>query len=391
MDFFATPAVTDVIDRVRLFDDRYTLALLAGVFTLLAVGAFVGWLLRRQPATSISPALIRLFNQRIVAWWAMFATLIFSVVLGRPLVVILFFFVSFWALREFITMTPTRLADHRTLFWTFFVITPLQYFFVFVGNTYAWWFSLGPEGDLYGLYSIFIPVYCSLLIPARMALAGDPKRFLERFAKVQSGLMICVYALSHAPALLDLHLVTWNSESGTYVKYEGSPSGLLFYFIILVQVSDVCHYLANKIFTRHVIAPAINGSRTWEGLLVGTLATALAGLSLWWVTPFTLAGSACMALIISLMGFCGTMVMSAVKRDRGVRDYGTLVRGHVGVLDRIDSICFAAPVFYHLTRFFLSPSAGMLQRSTPPAAPPVPPAAEESAISSVMTLIQSFC
>ena len=380
------PAVTEVF---RLLDDWPTLGLLAGVFALLAIGAVVGWLLSRQPESSINPALIRLFNQRIVAWWAMFATLIFSAVLGRPMIVILFFFVSFWALREFITMTPTRLADHRTLFWTFFVITPLQYFFVFVGNTYAWWFNLGENGDLYGLYSIFIPVYCSLLIPARMALAGDPKRFLERFAKIQSGLLICVYALSHAPALLDLELVTWRSD-GTYVEYQGSPSGLLFYFIILVQLSDVFHYLANKIFTRHVIAPSINGSRTWEGLLVGTLATALAGLALWWVTPFTLAGSACMALIISLMGFCGTMTMSAVKRDRGVRDYGTLVRGHVGVLDRIDSICFAAPVFYHLTRFFLSPSAGMLQRSPVPA-PPVPPVVDESAMHVLTSLVQTLC
>lgn len=383
----AQPGATEV---VRLLDDWRTLGLLAGVFALLAIGAFVGWLLGRQPESSINPALIRLFNQRIVAWWAMFATLIFSVVVGRWMIVVLFFLVSFWALREFITMTPTRLADHRTLFWTFFVITPLQYFFVFIGNTHADWFNLGPNGDLYGLYSIFIPVYCSLVIPARMALAGDPKRFLERFAKIQSGLLICVYALSHAPALLDLELVTWRSD-GTYVKYEGSPSGLLFYFIILVQLSDVFHYLANKIFTRHVIAPAINGSRTWEGLIVGTLATALAGLALWWVTPFTLAGSACMALIISLMGFCGTMTMSAVKRDRGVRDYGTLVRGHVGILDRIDSICFAAPVFYHLTRFFLSPSAGMLQRGPAPPPIPVEPAVEDSAMHALSAILQTLC
>ena len=140
-------------------------------------------------------------------------------------VVILFGFVSFWALREFITMTPTRRGDHRTLFWVFFIFTPLQYLFVGLGSDPPAWIDRGRNLDFYGLYSIMIPVYASLLIPARAAIAGDYKRFLERCAKIQSGLLICVYSLSYAPALLDLDLKTTLGE-----KWGGSNVSMLVFF-----------------------------------------------------------------------------------------------------------------------------------------------------------------
>jgi phosphatidate cytidylyltransferase len=211
--------------------------------------------------------------------------------------------------------------------------------------------------DLYGVYSILIPVYASLFIPARVAFAGDHKRFLERIAKIQAGLMICVYSLSYAPAILYLHLKPhWADQKwqeGSFWGYDdnpGSMAGLLFYFVLVAQLGDVLSYAWGKLLGRHVIAPTINASRTWEGLIGGTLSTTLIGALLWWATPFQPWESAYMAGIVAVMGFAGGMTMSAIKRDRGVRDYGTLVTGHAGVLDRIDSICFAAPVFFHLTR-----------------------------------------
>jgi phosphatidate cytidylyltransferase len=233
-------------------------------------------------------------------------------------------------------MTPTRRGDHRTLFWVFFVITPLQ--FVLVGMGLAW----------YPLYSILIPVFGWLFITTRIAFSGDPKRFLERTAKILVGLLICVYSLSYAPAILDLQLET-RDEAGSLVTWQGgSKAGLLFYFVLLVQLADVLQYGWGKLIGRHVIAPAINASRTWEGFCGGVASTTLCGVLLFWVTPFGIWGSACMAMIVAIVGFAGGMTMSAVKRDRGVEDYGTLVQGHAGVLDRIDSICFAAPVFFHL-------------------------------------------
>ncbi|MFO0902017.1 MAG: phosphatidate cytidylyltransferase [Pirellulales bacterium] len=334
---FASPEIwAQVAQPMRWFDGP-SLWLLGGVLGALVTAFVIGQFLGRQPETTVNPALVQMFNLRIRAWWLMCAILVAGLLLGRVGTVILFGLVSFWALREFITMTPTRRGDHRALFWVFFAFTPAQYILVGLGQSY------------YDLYSVLIPVYASLFIPARIAMAGDHKRFLERSAKIQAGLLICVYALSHAPALLDLRLRTRDAD-GDWQPWTGSQPGLLFYFVLLVQLADVFQYGWGKLLGRRVIAPAINASRTWEGCIGGALTTTVVGALFWWATPFTIWGSACMSLIIAIMGFAGSMTMSAIKRDRGVEDYGTLVQGHAGVLDRIDSLCFAAPVFFHLTR-----------------------------------------
>ena len=342
--------------------------LLAIVLVLLIVAYAIGQALKRQPESSVDQALLRRFNQRVQAWLMMSAILIAGFLFGYKSTVLLFGVVSFWALREFITMTPTRPGDHRTLFWVFFVLTPAQYVLVGLGDKF------------YGLYSIMIPVYGSLFIPARIALSGDYKRFLERSAKIQAGLLICVYSLSHAPALLRLNLLTskrpaavkapaekdqikaeienaksaLGSASTPRPWTEGSRAGLLFYFILVAELGDLFQHVWGKVLGRRVIAPEINASRTWEGFLAGVATTSLLGALLWWVTPFSMWEAACMALVIAVMGFAGVMTMSAIKRDRGVQDTGTLVQGHAGLLDRIDAICFSAPVFFHLTRLFFS-------------------------------------
>jgi len=362
----AAPQLKRENQLVAAWRDPRTRWLLCVVLVVLIAAFVIGRVLRRQPETFINPALVRTFNKRVVSYWMMCAILIAGVLINETAAVILFGLVSFWALREFITMTPTRRSDHRALFCTFFILTPLQ--FLLVGLSYSrWnWFDLSSWEwrivkipDLYPIYSIMIPVYASLFIPARVAFAGDHKRFLERIAKIQAGLMICVYSLSYAPAILYLHLkpnwagTTWTGYWG-YDNNSGSMAGLLFFFVLVAQLSDVLSYAWGKLLGRNVIAPAINGSRTWEGLIGGTLSTMLIGALLSWVTPFWPWESACMAGAIALMGFAGSLTMSAIKRDRGVRDYGTLVTGHAGVLDRIDSICFAAPIFYHLTRLIYS-------------------------------------
>ncbi|HVC92997.1 MAG TPA: phosphatidate cytidylyltransferase, partial [Pirellulales bacterium] len=267
--------------------------------------------------------------------------------LGRGVTVALFWFLSSWALREFITLTPTRMADHRALFWVFFLFTPLQY--VLIGC------------NLYDLFSVVIPVYAFLFIPARIAFAGDFKRYLERCAKIQSGLMICVYCLSYAPALLYLKLPPPPPAAAAAGAVALAPviaapqqapnARLLFFFLLVVTLGDAFQYLSEKTLGKHIIAPAISPNRTWEGYLGGVGCATLFGTVMWWATPFKPWEASLMSMVITTMGFAGGMTMSAIKRDRGVKDYGTLVEGHAGVLDRIDSMCFAAPVFYHLTRF----------------------------------------
>jgi phosphatidate cytidylyltransferase len=315
--------------------DFKTLSLVGGVLALLLVATTVGQRLKYQADIGLNPALVEAFNLRIRAWWLMCTVLAAAFLLGPAsfvATVVLFGLISFWALREFITLTPTRLGDHRTLFWVFIVFTPLQYWLVGMGTR------------SYGLFSVLIPVYAFLFIPARVALAGDYKRFLERTAKIQAGLMVCVYCLSYAPALLSLQIP----------GYEGKNARLLFFFVLVVQMNDVLQYAWGKLLGEHLIAPAISPSRTWEGFFGGLASATLIGTALWWATPFEPWQAAAMSLVISVMGSAGGLVMSAIKRDRGVKDYGTLVVGHGGVLDRIDSICFAAPVFYHLTRFYFT-------------------------------------
>ena len=378
-----------------------TVLLVGGVLLLLCGATAIVQFLKRQPEGGTDSALVRLFDQRIRVWWLMWSILaaafLFSGV-AKPVIVFLFFLLSFWALREFITLTPTRLGDHRALFWVFFCFTPLQFILVGMGS--------------YGLYSVLIPVYAFLFIPARVAMAGDYKRFQDRTATIQAGLMICVYCFSYTPALLTLEVVSVNnrqlqaigeeiekqevvglsfsdySAAGILTATESdlrklgevgigkelieqietakaerpvsssAAARLLFFFVIIVQMSDVFQYGCGKLFGRRAIAPSISPGKTWEGLLCGGACTMLLGTALYWATPFDPWEAAGMSLVIVVMSFGGGMTMSAIKRDRGVRDYGTLVEGHGGVLDRIDSICFAAPVFFHLTRYYFTDIAG---------------------------------
>jgi phosphatidate cytidylyltransferase len=328
--------------------DTQTKVLLGVVLVTLGIASLVGQYLRRQPTESVNPALVQRFRQRLNSWWLMCAILVFGLLLQPIGTIVLFALVSFWALREFITMAPTRRGDHRALFWALIVITPLQYLLIGVEHVGLHWRN-GKPIDLYGLYSIMIPVYASLLVPARIALSGDHKRFLERSAQITIGLLICVYSLSYAAALVNLRLI---SSEG--LPWTGSPAGLLFFFILISQLSDILQWSWGHLVGHRVIAAEVSSSRTWEGFTGGTLSTGLIGAALYWVTPFSFWEAACMSMVIGVMGMFGGMTMSAIKRDRGVNDYGSLVMGHAGVLDRIDTLCFAAPVFYHLTRFFFT-------------------------------------
>ncbi|MEM0925018.1 MAG: phosphatidate cytidylyltransferase [Planctomycetota bacterium] len=339
------PPTTMVADASVWWTGR-SFILIAVILSALAIASLVGLILARRDTMGVDSALVARYNRKLRAWWLMTAIFVFGFLLQRIGVVILFGLVSFWALREFITMTPTRRGDHRTLFWVFFIFTPLQYFLIALGSDPPGWV---PQTDYYGFYSIMIPVYASLFIPARAAIAGDYKRFLERSAKIQAGLLICVYSLSYAPALLDLNLVRTGGE-----KWNGSNVSMLIFLVVVAQLATVLERAWSKLAGRHVIAEKINGSRTWEGVFGSMVTTGLIAASLYWATPFYPWEAGVMAAVVTAMACGGSMTLSAIKRDRGVTDTGTLVQGHAGVLDQIDNVCFAAPVFYHLTRFYFS-------------------------------------
>jgi phosphatidate cytidylyltransferase len=301
--------------------------LLAGLGTVLLTASALGYALaRRAPAGRPSPAVENL-NARINAWWVMVALMALALLAGRTGVVLLFALCSFAALREFVTLMDLRRGDHGALLLAFFLVLPLQYGLVWVG-----W---------YGLYSIFIPVYAFFLIPIAAMLAGDTERFLGRVAEAQWALMICVFCVSHVPALLTLDIP----------GYEGRNVLLIAFLVVVVQGSDVLQYVCGKLWGRTPLAPSVSPSKTVEGLVGGALGAMVLGAGLSWMTPFTVLQAAAMSLAIVVMGFLGGLVLSAIKRDRRVKDWGHLIAGHGGFIDRLDSVIFSAPVFFHLTRY----------------------------------------
>jgi len=308
----------------------HLLTLLTGVAALLIAASVAGFILQQRLSPDGSNAVIENLNARIKAWWAMVVLLGIAFMGGRAGVVLLFALCSFAALREFATLTNARRADHWALAAAFFLVLPLQYYLIWV--------------DWYGLYSIFIPVYAFLLMPIISALRGETDRYLIRIAEVQWALMICVFCVSHVPALLSLQIP----------GYEGRNVLLIAFLVVVVQMSDVLQYVWGKLLGRRKIAPLLSPSKTVEGFVGGVASATLIGAGLWWMTPFTVVQAGALALVISLMGFFGGLVMSAIKRDRGVKDWGHLIAGHGGFIDRLDSVIFSAPVFFHLVRYWWS-------------------------------------
>jgi phosphatidate cytidylyltransferase len=308
-----------------------SMALFGGVAGVLLLASTVGATLKRAVAQGRPHAVIDNLNARVNAWWVMVGVIAAAFVFGSHGMVALFAFISFYALREFITLLNTRRADHAAVATAFFVVLPVQYLLVWTG-----W---------YGLFTIFIPVYAFLVLPILAALGGDTQRFLERTSKVQWGLMVSVFCISHVPALAMLEIA----------GFEGRNLLLVAFLVIVVQGSDVLQYVWGKLFGRHPVAPQLSPSKTWEGLVGGIASATLLGALLHGITPFTAWQAAALALLLCLMGFLGGLVMSAIKRDRGVKDWGQLIEGHGGMLDRLDSVVFAAPVFFHVVRYFWTP------------------------------------
>lgn len=306
-------------------ETRLLFGLLVGI---LAVASVIGAILARRADSEKAKATIANLNARIRSWWVMAAIFCGAVALGYLFTTALFAGLSFLAMREFITLNRTERADHEVLFWAFFIILPLHYFFVAL----PW----------YGMFTIFIPVYAFIFIPFRRVLTGDTRNFLMSTARIQWSLLICVYAVSHMPMLLQLPLR----------DYEGQNAKLLFFFVFTVQMSDVLQYVWGKTCGKHPVAPSVSPHKTWEGTIGGIGSAVLAATALWWATPFNPWQAAAMAMLICLAGFFGGLVLSAIKRDLGAKDWGGAIAGHGGFLDRIDSLCFAAPLFFHITGFF---------------------------------------
>lgn len=311
--------------------DSTALYLLGGVAAILLAASIVGYVLQQRVTSDAGRATVDNLNARVKAWWVMVAIFGAAFLLGRTVTLVLFALTSFYCLREFITLTPTRPADHGSVAAAFYLFIPLQYYLIGI--------------DWLTLFTIAIPVYAFLVLPVLSVLQGDTSAFLQRTAKIQWGLMLTVFCISHAPALLMLDIP----------GYEGRNFLLLFFLIAIVQLSDVLQYVFGKLFGKTKVAPLVSPAKTWEGLVGGGLSATAIGAGLYWITPFSPLQAAGLALSIVVAGFCGGLVLSAIKRSMGAKDWGTMIEGHGGALDRMDSVTYAAPIFFHLTNYFFVP------------------------------------
>jgi phosphatidate cytidylyltransferase len=269
-------------------------------------------------------------SARVRAWWAMAAVFFAAIAVSNRVSLFFFAFLSFWAMKEYITLLKTRPADHHGLLLSFLAI-PVQYY----------WISI----PWYGMFIIFIPVFMFLILPVRLVLSKETAGFVASASQIQWGMMAFVLGLSHLAFLLTVP---------AYAGTQASGRTMLLFLVFTTEISDVLQYVWGKTLGRHKIIPTVSPNKTWEGLVGGVASTAAASLLIRFLTPFSIRETLVVSLLITIAGFCGGAVMSAVKRDFGVKDFGSIIPGHGGMLDRVDSLCYAAPVFFHYVRYFHS-------------------------------------
>ncbi|TVQ39232.1 MAG: phosphatidate cytidylyltransferase [Wenzhouxiangella sp.] len=297
---------------------------LAGIFVLLTIASIIVALIKSRLGESARAELV----SRIQSWWLMVAVFTVAMVITRNLSLVFFALVSFLALKEYLSLVPTRRVDRRVMFWAYLTI-PAQY--VLVGM--AW----------YGMFIILVPVYAFLLLPMRMVLAGETRNFLRAAGILHWGLMAMVFSISHVAFLLVLP---------EEVNPGAGGAGLVLFLVFLTQFNDVAQYCWGKLLGRHKALPTVSPGKTLEGLVGGVVTTVvLAWLLAPWLTPLTVGQSLAAGLLIGMGGFIGDVTISALKRDLGVKDSGSLLPGHGGILDRIDSLIYTAPLFFHFVYY----------------------------------------
>lgn len=301
------------------------LLVLGGLFATLVAASGVGHVLERGHRSGGRTEL----SQRIRSWWIIVSVFALVLLLNRTVSLVFFGLVSFLALKEYFSLIPTRRADRRVLFWAYWAI-PLQYYWI------------GTEW--YGMFIIFIPVYMFLFLPVGMLLAGETQGFLRAAGTLQWGLMTTVFSLSHVAFLLVL-------PAGEYPGVSGA--GLVLFLVVLTQLNDVAQYCLGKLLGRRKVMPKVSPNKTWVGLLGGVLTTILLSLLLSpLLTPLGKLDAALVGAMIGVAGFFGDVSLSALKRDLGIKDSGTLIPGHGGILDRVDSLTYTAPLFFHFIRYY---------------------------------------
>jgi phosphatidate cytidylyltransferase len=294
------------------------------IYILLIIASLIAVLLKKFHQKNDYTSLI----PRIRSWWMMVIIFTIAISLYKNWAIIFLAFVSFLSLKEYLSLIPTRREDRRVLFLCYLLI-PLQYYFV----AKAW----------YGMFIILVPVYGFIAISIATVLTGKTKNFLQAVSTLHWGVMITIFSVSHLAYLLALPQENYPNMSG---------ASLLMYIVFTTQFNDVSQYVWGNLFGQHKVIPSISPNKTWEGLVGGILTSAILSLFLGpYLTPLNGLESFFMGGAIGLSGFLGDITISAVKRDLQIKDTGTLLPGHGGILDRMDSLFITAPLFFHVLYF----------------------------------------
>jgi phosphatidate cytidylyltransferase len=296
-----------------------------GIFAILVISSIFTVILKlRFPQKDFNE-----LSQRIKSWWILAVIFIFALLSTKKVSIIFFAFISYMALKEFYSIIETRRADRKVLFWAYLAI-PIQYYWIWI--------------EWYGMFIIFIPVYMFLFLPLPMVIIGQTEGFLKSAGMIQWGLMKTVFCLGHFAFLLVLP---------AEINPNGGGPALVLFLVLMTQLNDVSQYIWGKSLGTWKVIPRISPGKTWQGLIGGVLTTVLLSYFVGpFLTPMTAKVSLYCGLLISLSGFVGDVVMSAVKRDLGLKDSGNIIPGHGGVLDRVDSLMYTAPLFFHFIRYF---------------------------------------
>ena len=313
----------DKLLRVDFFKQSDLIIVIALIFAILIFASGLFFIMGKvRPDANLKE-----LKARTKSWWVMAIVFIGATIVNTNISYIAIAFLSFVAFRELYSILGFRASDRHTIFWAFLSI-PIQYYLAYIG-----W---------YGAYIIFIPVVMFLLLPMRLVLRGDTNGIIKSMATLQWILMLTVFGISHMAYLLSLPEIEGFASGGR---------GLLLFLVFLTEINDVMQFTWGKLFGKHKIIPKVSPNKTWEGFIGGVISTTIIGFFLRFLTPLTDMQAILISFAIAISGFVGDIVMSSIKRDIGVKDTGTSIPGHGGILDRIDSLAYTAPAFFHLVYY----------------------------------------
>ena len=298
---------------------------IAIILSILIIATITFWIWK-----NLSPSkLVDEMMLRTKSWWGMCFIFVFASTVNPIITYIGLAFLSFFTLREVYTLLKLRDSDRSTLLVCYLSI-PIQYYFAYQG-----WYTM---------FLIFIPVFMFIVIPFLLVVSGDTNDIIRSMCILPTSLMLGVFGISHLALLISFPEMNTGNISG---------KALLLFLIFITEANDIMQFICGKIFGRKKILPSVSPNKTWEGFIGGVISTTIIGYFMGFLTPLNSWQCILISFCIAILGFMGDAIISAVKRDFGVKDMGSSIPGHGGFLDRIDSLSTTSSPFFHLIYFMV--------------------------------------